>query len=254
MQEALIYVLMCPDTLQIRYVGKATGLRGRYKNHCQFRRKPSCFRERWINKLIRNGKFPIIDLIDIAPANSWEDCERFWIRHFRSLKFPLTNTAEGGVGGCSYKRSKKTKMKMSVASKKRNAILPALNKLKELRKLGVHFGIKKGSKKKPISEPHRQAIRNWCAKYGFGKQGADKINALRALGWSPIKKGHKFSKEAVEKRIMAVRLNGVLKKLGLPKIGRFSSDDELKKAKVLYNLRKDLHPKWRTTKKVVFEL
>jgi group I intron endonuclease len=130
MSKFLIYGLIDPDTLQIRYVGlSSTGLK-RPNDHTKpyklYRkdRKSTNFThcQLWLQKLVKSGKKPgIIVIQEHATQAELSDSERFWIKHFRLLGNDLTNMQDGGYE-ChhrGYKHSAETIQKLQVSAKAR---------------------------------------------------------------------------------------------------------------------------------------
>lgn len=96
-----IYCLKDPSTLEIRYVGKTKQkLYARLSAHKRYARttlRPT-HATNWINKLLKNNLSPIIEVLEIVNEDSWQDREKFWIKHYKSNGLNLTNTQEGGQG------------------------------------------------------------------------------------------------------------------------------------------------------------
>lgn len=95
----IIYVLKCPDTKNIRYVGVTCGtLRNRLHGHMYDAKKGGTPKRNWINSLAVR---PIIEQIEICTYKNWENRERYWISYYENL----TNVDLGG-SGCILDRSK----------------------------------------------------------------------------------------------------------------------------------------------------
>ncbi len=94
---AYIYTLVDPETNAIRYIGKTTtSLRERLTNHlCE---KKDDRKNRWINKLKRQGLKPLIQLIEEVPIDAWRERECYWIAYYHAQGCDLTNTSLGGLG------------------------------------------------------------------------------------------------------------------------------------------------------------
>jgi hypothetical protein len=95
-----IYVLKCPSSGDVRYVGKANSLRARLRQHIHEAncggRSHKCA---WIRKVLRGGRRPII-AIDrrIPPGECWKAAERERISFYRAQGCRLTNSTDGGDG------------------------------------------------------------------------------------------------------------------------------------------------------------
>ena len=90
-----IYVLCDPDTCEIRYVGKTANVKKRYSSHCHpsYRSPTPC--ARWVNKLKKENKKPLLFVLEWAV--NWEYSEKKWISDFREEGANLLNLHEGGV-------------------------------------------------------------------------------------------------------------------------------------------------------------
>jgi hypothetical protein len=91
-----IYALKDPTNLEIRYIGVTTQkLSQRLSNHVYYSKKRNCTHvHNWILNLIKNGKYPVIEQIDCANKDNWENVEKKWIASIENL----TNLHEGGKG------------------------------------------------------------------------------------------------------------------------------------------------------------
>ncbi len=96
-----IYALCCPDSGEVRYVGWTTKpldkrLRGHINEACSTKRMSH--RIKWLRRLHKEGKKPLIELIEEGMGPDWEDREKFWIAHQREAGAGLVNATEGGIG------------------------------------------------------------------------------------------------------------------------------------------------------------
>lgn len=116
-KEVAIYGERCPEGL-LRYVGKSNNPRGRRQRHMEnARRGVKSHHYNWLRSL---SKRPELELLARAPADAWEDAERYWIALARDYGCKLTNQTEGGEAGPSplgRKDSEETRRKKSLASK-----------------------------------------------------------------------------------------------------------------------------------------
>lgn len=101
MQTTNIYVLIDPETDEVRYVGKANNISERYKAHLNRARKHQTHKKNWIDGLRNKGLKPIIVVIDVVPANNWAFWEKYWIGQMKVWGFNLVNHTEGG-DGCTF--------------------------------------------------------------------------------------------------------------------------------------------------------
>lgn len=100
-----IYVLFDPrDEKQTpRYVGKSeVELSRRLSTHIAEAKQPArqhWHKSRWFRKLEQEGVRPSIKAIEVVPpCESWQDRERYWIKTYREMGYPLTNLTDGGEG------------------------------------------------------------------------------------------------------------------------------------------------------------
>lgn len=112
-----IYALLQPETKEIRYIGKTNSplhkrLSGHLKDKC------NCYRTHWLRSLrIR----PEIVVIEKCADDIWEERERFWIAHYRSLGCNLVNQTIGGDGPGKF--TPEVLKKMSLAQKGRKVAI-----------------------------------------------------------------------------------------------------------------------------------
>ncbi len=93
---AFIYALCDPDTGDIRYVGKAKNPKVRLKTHCnEHGNTRKC---RWVAKLAREGKKPLLDILEQVDESVWEQAECNWIAYCRETGIDLLNHTSGGEG------------------------------------------------------------------------------------------------------------------------------------------------------------
>lgn len=87
-----LYVLIDPDTDEVRYVGQTTreDPHDRFYQHCHPKAKPVTEKEFWINGLMAQGKKPKFALLETT--SDWK-AELRWIKHYQAQGAPLTNSA-----------------------------------------------------------------------------------------------------------------------------------------------------------------
>lgn len=61
----VIYALRCPRQGKIRYIGKSSNVKTRYKQHLKDAGTES-YKKLWIQKLNENGLFPVLEIMDTA--------------------------------------------------------------------------------------------------------------------------------------------------------------------------------------------
>ena len=126
-----IYKLIDPDTREIRYIGKtAKKLSRRLTRHITTsKRKNSCHKDHWINKLLSEGRLPVIKLIHKVKDGNWTKWEIYYIKKYREKGHRLTNSVDGGLGG-SGKMKQVTKDKISKALRGREVSADSITKQK----------------------------------------------------------------------------------------------------------------------------
>ena len=93
-----IYVLKCPITNEVRYVGKTNNPSERYKNHLNKCRDGGTYKHNWINSLRKIGLKPIFEIIDEVDIKEWKEKEKYYIKHYRDEGCNLVNHTDGGDG------------------------------------------------------------------------------------------------------------------------------------------------------------
>lgn len=116
-QKYYVYVLICPVTKSIRYVGKGHGYRAwhfsRRNGHCKS----------WIMSLKKNKLKPIVSILrkDLSEVDSLI-LERRVIKICKKLKIKLTNLTDGGDGVSGYRHTEETKEKIKDTFFKKGSI------------------------------------------------------------------------------------------------------------------------------------
>jgi hypothetical protein len=94
-----IYVLIDPETNEIRYVGKSDNPRKRLDGHVYSNKDSNRHKLNWVRKLARNKLKPVMQVIEETPYELWKERECYWIAYYRAQGCILLNVAEGGGGG-----------------------------------------------------------------------------------------------------------------------------------------------------------
>ncbi len=97
LETTFIYLLRCPETNTIRYIGKANNPNKRYTEHMRKDRTASTHKINWIQSLLNKGLKPVLEILKEVPMNEWKMWEKYYIELYRK-KFDLTNYTEGGEG------------------------------------------------------------------------------------------------------------------------------------------------------------
>ena len=95
-----IYVLICPLSKEVRYVGKSNDPQRRLKDHMiDFRTRLGEFKKvTWLRGLFEKKLKPEMEIIDTIDMNDWKYWEQWWIEYFKYLGFSLVNSKSGGNG------------------------------------------------------------------------------------------------------------------------------------------------------------
>jgi hypothetical protein len=99
-ETTFIYSLNDPDTNEIRYVGWTQNTKQRFANHIyeathpEYSNSPDSHKNKWLRKILSQGKKPTISVIEITVFSKHEDRERFWIDYYGREN--LTNGTDGG--------------------------------------------------------------------------------------------------------------------------------------------------------------
>ncbi len=96
-----IYALVDPITEYVRYVGKANKPDYRLKMHLTpAELSDTSHKNSWLKSLLSKGEKPNLIILESTSKSSWQEAERRWISHYRSIAdYPiLTNTTDGGEG------------------------------------------------------------------------------------------------------------------------------------------------------------
>lgn len=100
MENVYIYGLYSNTDDTIRYIGKANDLENRLKMHYSQRNSGKTHKNNWIKKIIDNGGFINIKVIETVTIDNWIEREKYWINLYKDQ---LTNTSSGGLGGSGKK-------------------------------------------------------------------------------------------------------------------------------------------------------
>jgi group I intron endonuclease len=128
MGKVFIYILIDPQSKQIRYVGKTTDINRRLRRHISERFLHDSYKDRWIRKLIDNNFLPQIEVIDVVSKFDWGYWEKFYISYFKYIGCDLTNGTVGGDEPPTTKGRKHTiESKLKMSNTKRGKPIPWLN-------------------------------------------------------------------------------------------------------------------------------
>lgn len=97
MERTFIYTLTDPETLQVRYVGKANEPKRRFERQHLYDIKKT-HKSNWIQSLRKKGLKPTLEVIDQVNLEEWKFWETHYISLYKSWGFNLTNGTSGGEG------------------------------------------------------------------------------------------------------------------------------------------------------------
>jgi group I intron endonuclease len=93
-----IYVLKCPRTNEVRYVGKSNDPKRRYYGHMRTDKTACSYKKNWVQSLLKQGLKPVLEIIKEVPMGEWKDWEKYYIRYYKEKGCKLTNLGQGGEG------------------------------------------------------------------------------------------------------------------------------------------------------------
>lgn len=188
-----IYTLTDPITNQVRYVGKTIqSLEIRRNRHIQDSKRKFNHRACWIRGLLKQGKKPIIELLEEVSDDVWQECEIFYISYFKFLGFRLTNILDGGnckvpmkyiskklsASGMGRKHTEETKQKIRIANSGLNNGMYGATISKQEREKRRKFHLGKKMLAKSIEKTRRANL---------GRKNSEEAK-LRMINSSPNKK------------------------------------------------------------------
>lgn len=94
-ERVYIYSLNCPDTGEVKYVGKTIDRKNRLNSHIWGAKYGIGLKDKWIQSLLKDNKKPVMVTLEVT--KEWEDCEKKWIKYYRE-KGDIFNIADGGLG------------------------------------------------------------------------------------------------------------------------------------------------------------
>lgn len=109
--NTFIYTI-ADENNNIRYVGKSNNPFIRIKRHLT--EGKGTHKYNWLNSIIKRGFYPIVEILDEIPLDSWEIYEIYWISQFKAWGFDLINQSLGGMGPTGIKRSDNFKEKIRI--------------------------------------------------------------------------------------------------------------------------------------------
>jgi len=92
-----IYALLCPDTKEVRYIGKSKNIKKRFKSHRGTARTENYPVSMWVVKMRDAGKKPFIKILEQVGAKEINGSEIIFISYFREKGARLLNIHGGGA-------------------------------------------------------------------------------------------------------------------------------------------------------------
>lgn len=96
MSKTHIYALVCPNTDNVRYIGKSNNPQKRLHSHLTDGRLNH--RRNWLMSLKNNNQLPIVEILDTVKFEEWQFWEQYYISLYKSFGFNLLNSTIGGEG------------------------------------------------------------------------------------------------------------------------------------------------------------
>lgn len=99
-KKVCIYALLEPETKIVRYVGKTTREpKRRLYEHIR-NLSYNTYKTNWVKSLLKDGKEPILAVLETCDYSNWIERERFWIDYYlKNGEKSLTNLTLGGDYG-----------------------------------------------------------------------------------------------------------------------------------------------------------
>lgn len=112
----IIYGLVEPATLMVRYVGQSAKGVSRPMQHVNTRERS--YKANWVAGLHARGQqFGIVVLEEVADADDLALAEMWWIAYGRACGWQLTNVTAGGEGTRGYRKSPEAIVQMQETAK-----------------------------------------------------------------------------------------------------------------------------------------
>lgn len=124
-----IYSLSDPISNEIRYIGKSVDAKRRFYNHIKMAKSGDKRHiSNWINKLLKDGKRPVLNIIERCNNDNWIEREMFWISNYKHLN--LCNHSNGGEGaGIGHKNCVGRKYSQETIEKMKTSHLNRFKKI-----------------------------------------------------------------------------------------------------------------------------
>ena len=98
MKTTFIYVLKCPLSGEVRYVGKTNNPQERYREHMNIAHGEGTYRYNWVMSLRKKNLRPILEIIKEVSVDEWKYWEKYFIKYYINIGCKLVNYGKGGEG------------------------------------------------------------------------------------------------------------------------------------------------------------
>ena len=195
-----IYAIIHPITGEVKYVGKTVKPLGiRLSAHLYESQVAvtKTHKHNWILKCMAEGLRPAIILLEECDENNWQEIEIKWINFYKTKQ--LTNTAEGGLGGCGKTLTiePRNKIRETLVSKIKLGLIDNKNPLRCQRLSQARLGIK-------LSEETKEKLR----RYNTGKSQSIETRLKKSKGVSQYNLNGEFIASYISIYEAAKAVNG----------------------------------------------
>jgi len=117
----IVYVLKCPITNNIRYVGQTVvPIKQRLNKHISDSRRNKRHISCWVCSLLDKGLKPTIEMVERLDVSKLDDREIYYIDFYKKQGFDLTNADLGGQGRRVFSQQTKDKIAATLTGKKQS--------------------------------------------------------------------------------------------------------------------------------------
>ena len=249
----IIYGLIDPRTLLVRYVGKtARGLQ-RVRRHDKKRTSDQTHCANWVRSLQRLGLRHLWCVLDECSFQKLSEQECWWIAYGRACGWPLTNHSEGGDGaGVGHSVSAATRVKLSSATKKQwqspshrehmQRVSERESSKRKLRMIGVNNPTHNPEVRNKLRTSSKQQMANPAARTNLSRRATERFKdpvARASLGVA-IKASMTPQRRAIISERTAARMSNPEVRANLSA----KHKERMSRPGVLENLREKARAQW----------
>lgn len=175
----MIYALVDPFSLQVKYIGQTRNLRKRMILHVSAKEVNANYPKAiWVRELLLRGRKPAVKVLDYASSLDWKEKEMLWISIFRKSSTELLNVTDGGYGlkGCTFTQEHRMRLSQSTKGKKKPSLSAAARKK-------ISLGLRKRSSSHPATKEPKTKL-GMAVKSGWEKRGSRPDNKVGIRGIS----------------------------------------------------------------------